>query len=293
MIWCAGESLYDVVFANNAPVWAVPGGSMLNASVSAARSGEKVTLISELGEDAVGEMILNFLHDNGVETGMIARYPGNTTLALAFLNQAGDARYQFYHGAPEQAPRFRIPDFKPGDVLMFGSFYSISPRNRTNITALATAARRAGATVYYDPNFRKPHAAKLAASLPFIRENIGLADVVRGSDEDFSLVAGTESPETTMDFIRSCGGNTLIYTRNTEGVDLFAPHLQKHYKSIETEVVSTIGAGDSFNAGMAVSIHRKGNFKFTVTDWDEAIARAIIFATEVCRSRENFISRPV
>lgn len=293
MIWCIGESLYDIVFTGGRPEWAVPGGSMLNASVSAARSGEKVTLISELGDDSVGEMIMDFLNQNGVGTGMMARYKGNTTLALAFLNEAGDARYQFYHGAPANAPSFNIPQFRHGDILMFGSFYSISHRNRSNITLQAKAARSADATVYYDPNFRKPHLDQLADSLPFIYENIGLADIVRGSDEDFRLIAGTNTPEATMDFIQSCGGSILIYTRNSEGVDLFAPGLAKHYNATETAVVSTIGAGDSFNAGMAVSIHRKGNIQFTITDWDDAIARAINFATEVCRSRDNFIGRPV
>ena len=292
MIWCVGESLYDIVFTGSAPAWAVPGGSMLNASVSVARAGEAVSLISELGDDAVGKMILDFLQENGVETGSVAGYKGNTTLALAFLNESGDARYQFYQGSPAQAPTFAIPDFKQGDVLMFGSFYSITPRNRHNITRLANAARQAGAAVYYDPNFRKPHFAQLETSLPFIRENIGFANIVRGSDEDFRLISGTSTPEASMEFIQSCGGSTLIYTRNREGTELFAPGLKKHYDATETEVVSTIGAGDSFNAGMAVSIHRHGNFKFTATEWDEAIARAIIFATEVCRSRENFIGKP-
>jgi len=292
MIWCVGESLYDVVFKDAQPQWAVPGGSMLNAAVSASRSGEEVSLISELGDDAVGEMILNFLEDNKVGTGMISRYKGNTTLALAFLNASGDARYQFYQSAPQKAPDFKIPPFSVGDVLMFGSFYSISLRNRANIKALANAARKAGAAIYYDPNFRKPHLGQLEETLPYIRENIGMADIVRGSDEDFSLIADAGSNEAAMDFIQSCGGKTLIYTRNIHGIHLFTPDLKKHYKATETEVVSTIGAGDSFNAGMVVSIHRKGNFKFTDTEWDEAIARAVIFATEVCRSRDNFIGKP-
>lgn len=291
MIWCVGESLYDIVFEEHSPRWAVPGGSMLNAAVSAARAGEKVSLISELGNDAIGDNIKVFLTENGISTSLISEYSGNTTLALAFLNQHGDARYQFYHTAPAQAPAFKVPAFGPGDVLMFGSFYSISPRNRSNINTLATAARAAGAVVYYDPNFRKPHLQQLQQSLPFIRENIALAHLVRGSDEDFGLIAGTQSPADTFDFIRHCGGQALIYTRNRQGSDLFANGLQKHYHAIETEVVSTIGAGDSFNAGMAVSIHRKGNLTFTEADWDEAMERAVIFATEVCGSRNNFINR--
>lgn len=292
MIICAGESLYDIVFTNGQPTWAVPGGSMLNVAVSAARFGEKVSLISELGDDAVGKIILGFLKANGVVTDYVSLYKGNTTLALAFLNTDGDAAYQFYHHSPDVSPRFKMPPFKRGDVLIFGSFYSINPRNRSNIERLAHQAREAGAFIYYDPNFRKPHLKMLEKCLPFIRNNIELADIVRGSDEDFELICGAKCSAEAWDFVRQNGCEHLIYTRNKDGVEVFSKEIQKHYKVPEVEVVSTIGAGDSFNAGFVSSLHGKEKNALNNNFWDEAIGRAVIFASEVCRSRENFIGNP-
>lgn len=291
MIWCVGESLYDIVFKNGQPIWAVPGGSMLNAAVSAARYGEKVGLLTELGDDAVGNLIGDFLDSNGISVEKASFYRGNTTLALAFLNSSGDAQYQFYHHAPDQAPDFTIPEFQPGDVLMFGSFYSIKQRNRPNISRLAHAARQAGAWIYYDPNFRKPHLKDLDLSLPHILENIAMADIVRGSDEDFKFISGAEGPEDAYRFIRENGCQNLILTRNSSGVELFADNLVKHYDVPKVEVVSTIGAGDSFNGGFVTVLHGTEKKRLTGTFWDEAIGRAVIFASEVCRSRENFIGK--
>ncbi|MHC1775911.1 MAG: PfkB family carbohydrate kinase [Lentimicrobium sp.] len=292
MIWCVGESLYDIVFTNGQPLWAVPGGSMLNAAVSAARYGEKVGLLTELGDDAVGNLIGDFLTANGISVEKVSFYKGNTTLALAFLNSAGDAQYQFYHHAPVQAPDFSIPEFRPGDVLIFGSFYSIKLRNRLNISRLSHAAREAGAWIYYDPNFRKPHLNELELSLPFIRENIALADIVRGSDEDFKLIAGADSPGDAYRFIQENGCQNLILTCNSRGVELFAGNLKRHFNVPQVEVVSTIGAGDSFNAGFATALHGIEKIILSGAFWDEAISRAVIFASEVCCSRDNFIGKP-
>lgn len=293
MIWCIGESLYDIVFTNGQPMWAVPGGSMLNAAVSAARYGEKVGLLTELGDDAVGILISDFLIINGISIENVSSYKGNTTLALAFLNSAGDAQYQFYHNTPVHAHDFTIPEFHPGDVLMFGSFYSIKSRNRRNISRLALAARDAGAWIYYDPNFRRPHLKDLELSLPYIHENIAMADIVRGSDEDFMFIAGAESPGDAFRFILENGCQNLILTRNRQGVELFAGEFIRHFDVPQVEVISTIGAGDSFNAGFATALHGSGKNKPTGTFWDEAINRAVIFATEVCCSRDNFIGKPV
>lgn len=292
MIWCVGESLYDIVFLNGKPEWAVPGGSMLNAAVSAARFGEKVGLITELGNDEVGNLISGFLKKNGISLAKCHHYKGNTTLALAFLNSSGDAHYQFYQHAPDLAPEFTIPDFSPGDVLLFGSFYSVKSRNRHNISGLAKAARKAGAWVYYDPNFRRPHLEELVNTLPYIRENIAMADIVRGSDEDFNLIAAATNSEEAYKFVLENGCKNFIYTKNKKGVDLIAEGLTKHYDVPKVEVISTIGAGDSFNAGFATALHHCNKKELTETFWDHAIARAVIFASEVCRSRDNFIRHP-
>lgn len=292
MVRAIGECLLDIVFSDENPVWSCPGGSLLNSAVSLGRSEIPVALISEAGGDKTGRLILNFLRSNKVDVSGFKLHPGNSTLALAFLDAGGDASYQFYQGLPDEPPDISVPDFRENDIFMMGSFYSVKPRNRSNILRLAEAARMGKATIFYDPNFRKPHMNELPEIMPYIRENIRISDLVRGSDEDFRLIAGAENGDQAYAFVRDCGCERLIYTKNSAGLTLYTPLYSKAVKVPAVEVVSTIGAGDSFNAGLVSVIHKFGKIEDSTVFWDEAIRKAIIFASEVCGSRYNFIDWP-
>ena len=78
-VYCIGETVLDIIFSEGRPESAVPGGSMLNSAVSLARSGLKVELISEYGNDPPGDIIADFLQKNNVEhvlsTGMMTEKP--------------------------------------------------------------------------------------------------------------------------------------------------------------------------------------------------------------------------
>ncbi len=290
MIYCIGESLYDIVFNNGKPEWAVPGGGMLNCAVSLGHAGTEIQLITELGNDRVGHLIRQFLEDSNVKTDYLRVSDINTTLALAFLDQRGNAEYQFYKIQDKNSPDFTVPDFKQGDLLIYGSLYSVDPRNRGNIFKIAVAAKNAGAIIIYDPNFRKTHLANLDEVSSFIIENIGLADIVRGSDEDFMMIANARNSTQAFEFINEAGGKYLIVTQNSQGVDLFTGKDEpKHFDAIPVKIVSTIGAGDAFNAGLAYQIHQYGRIPSSFEEWKAAISKGLEFAAEVCSVRENYI----
>lgn len=289
MIYCVGETLYDIVFRKDKPEWAVPGGGMFNCAMSLGHAGADVQLLTELGNDRIGEMIRQTMHHGGVKGDYLHTSPNNTTLALAFLNDEGNADYQFYYTHTEIAPQFMVPPFKSEDILIFGSLYSVSQRNRGNIIKLSMAARNAGTTIIYDPNFRKSNLDKREAILPYVIENISLADIVRGSDEDFELIANAGNSEQASQFIFNAGGRNLIITRNKDGVDLLTDNQSQHFDAIPVEVVSTIGAGDAFNAGIAYRIHQYGKIPSSSDEWKAAISNGLSFAAEVCSVRENYI----
>lgn len=289
MIYCIGESLYDIIFRNGQPEWAVPGGGMLNCAVSLGHAGANVQLISELGNDNVGSLIADFLKMSRVGTDYLRTSDNNSTLALAFLEENGDANYQFYVTQPDSAPDFTVPEFKRGDLLVFGSFYSIAKRNRSNVVKLAMAAKNAGAFILYDPNFRKSHLNELDDVYRFIIENISLADIVRGSDEDFRLIMKATGSDKIYDFVKGAGGNILLITRNIEGVDLFLTEGREHYDAIPVNVVSTIGAGDSFNAGIVFELDKLGRLPVDSDEWKMVISTGLNFAAEVCTLKENYI----
>ena len=291
MVYAIGESLYDLSIRGVHQAGACPGGSMLNTVVSLARRKIPVTFFSEVGNDKTGSLLLQFLRANHINTESIHVYDGKTPIALAFIDEKGDADYVFYTQKPESAPHFMVPQVNPGDIMLFGSTYAQQIRNRANILNIARKVKSGGGFVVYDPNYRKAAQGE-DWTIAFVEENMGLADIVRGSDEDFYNLFGTKDGKETYTQVQSKGVEFLIYTRNRNGVDLFTPWFSKHYDVPDIQVVNTIGAGDNFNAGLLSVLHGCKLIPQTEAFWDNAIGEAIIFASEVCAGNNNFIDWP-
>lgn len=292
VVYTAGEVVYDIIFQNGIPVSACPGGSMLNTAVSLGRTGTQVCFIGECGSDRIGEEVTGFLSGNGVNIDFVQRVPGKqTTIALAFLDDKQEASYSFYPSEPGREP-FRKTEFKPGDVFLFGSFYSIAAIHREKVHSLLQRASGSGSLIVYDPNFRKPHRTKLGELFPFIDRNIRAADLIRGSGDDFELIFGTRTAEETAALPCFSPGKTLIYTHGSEEISLFAPSCRKVFSVPGLKAVSTIGAGDAFNAGIISGINKirdKEIHELGKEQWEDIIETGISFAQSVCQSMENYV----
>ena len=293
-VYCIGETVLDIIFSEGRPESAVPGGSMLNSAVSLARSGLNVELISEYGNDPPGDIIADFLQKNNVGTRFINRYDdGKTAIALAFLDQKRNATYSFHKSYPQVRLKEPLPVTGKGDVILFGSIYSITAGIHDKIIPWVKKARAMGTLIVYDPNFRKSHLEMLEKVRPWIAENLALADMVRGSDEDFSTIFALQKPDAVRNKLLSLGCKNLIITRNSKSLVAWFDDLHMTVKIPNVKpLISTIGAGDSFNAGLIYALVSGG---FTLTNLGDSEARKIIgsgisFASDVCKSIENYIS---
>lgn len=102
-----GETILDIIFRNDQPSAAVPGGSVFNGIVSLGRMGVNVCFISETGNDHVGNIILQFMRDNHIPTDHVNVFPdGKSPVSLAFLNEHSDAEYIFYKDYPNSGWTF-------------------------------------------------------------------------------------------------------------------------------------------------------------------------------------------
>jgi len=294
-IYAIGESLLDIIFQNGKPEIAKAGGSMLNSVVSLGRLGLPVSFISEYGLDKIGNMIDSFLNNNGIDTSFVHRYnDGNTAISLAFLDKNSDASYSFYKNYPEKRLDFVFPEIKKDDIVLCGSYYSISKEIREKFRGFIYDARRNGAIIIYDPNFRKSHLNELKNLKPLIIENIQAASIVRGSDEDFRNIFGSGNPEEAWEAVREYT-RVLVYTASAGGVYVTTPMFSGRFPVRKITPISTIGAGDNFNAGMIASFYKNKIVmdrleRLTGKEWSEIIATAVQFATHVCLSYENYIS---
>ena len=292
-----GETILDVLFKDNQPKAAVPGGSVFNGIISLGRAGANVTFISEVGGDKVGNIILDFMKDSGVETDNVMVYPERKSpVSLAFLNEKNDAEYIFYKDYPNLRLDADMPEVTGDDIVMIGSYYAITPQLRDKVKELLDKARKAGAIVYYDVNFRKSHAHEALKLMPIILENFEYADIVRGSNEDFGFMFGITDPDKVYQHKVSFYCPRFICTNGGDGLCLRTQTLKKNYPVEPIETVSTIGAGDNFNAGLVFGLLknriRKADLdELTEADWDKIIASGMSFSKEVCTSLDNYISK--
>ena len=145
-----GETVLDIIFKNDQPIGAVPGGSVFNGIISLGRSGVPASFISETGNDRVGERIISFSRENGVNADNIAVYPeSKSPVSLAFLDEKNDAEYIFYKDHPHDQLDFVYPDIEPDDIVMFGSYYAVNPVIRPQMAAFLDHAKNNGAIIYY------------------------------------------------------------------------------------------------------------------------------------------------
>jgi fructokinase len=289
-----GETLLDIIFREQVPVAAKAGGSTLNTSVSLGRLGLPLEFISEWGDDEVGTMIEKFLNENNISTQSANKYPGvKTTLALAFLDHKNNANYSFYKQYPADRLVNKFPEFREDDFFLFGSFFALSKEIRPRLLELIESAKHAGAIILYDPNFRKAHLHELNELKPILRENFAFANLVKGSDEDFECMFDAKDISSAYEAIRH-ESLMLVYTAGAKEVRVKTPSLELAYKVPLLEPLSTIGAGDTFSAGLIFGLYQAGITRKQLPQlkkehWDKIIPHAISFAGEVCMSYENYL----
>lgn len=291
-----GETILDIIFQNEQPTVAVPGGSVFNGIVSLARAGVPVCFISETGNDRVGNTILQFMRENGIATDHVNVFPdGKSPVSLAYLNAQSDAEYIFYKDYPKQRLDVVFPKLEEDDIVVFGSYFALNPVLREKVTELLEQAREKKAIVYYDPNFRSSHKDEAIKLSSTIIENLEYADIVRGSIEDFLYMYNLqEINKVYKDKIRFYCPNFLC-TAGAKEISLRTDTLSKEYPISPLEAVSTIGAGDNFNAGIIYgllkhNIRHRDLGQMDEATWDKIIRYGTEFAADVCRSFSNSIS---
>ena len=279
-----GETVLDILFKDDQPQKAVPGGSTFNSIVSLGRAGVPCAMVTEAGGDHIGDIICRYLQDNGVSSEYVCRHENvKSHISLAFLDHNNDAQYIFYKDHASVSLDGKLPAITKDDVVLFGSFFAINPAIRPVVGGLLHDAHDAGAWLYYDVNFRKNHIADLPDVKGNIEENMRLADVVRGSMDDFwYLYALTDAEEIYSCVSKHC--QKLILTDGAKPIRVFTPEGCETFPVQPVETVSTVGAGDNFNAGYIYAM-MQGLDKET-----DRIEVAQRWSQDVCRQIGNNIS---
>ncbi len=295
-VYGIGETVYDILFKNGKPVDAVAGGSVFNGLVSLGRTGADCTFITEIGDDAVGMHILSFMKENGIDSRFSSCYKGRkTAISLAYLDESGDAHYSFYKDYPNNRLDFELPPIQQNDIVMFGAYYALNPVLQNKVGPFLEYAKSRGAILYYDLNFRSNHCSEVEGLKATFIRNYALADIVRGSHEDLINIYGNDDFRSIYREHISPYCRHFICTRGSQGVFVLDGRHEHAFKSKQIEPVSTIGAGDNFNAGIIYGLLEQSILRDNLEHadaqvWKELASRGIDFGTEACLSTSNYVS---
>ena len=292
-----GETILDIIFKNGQPVKAVPGGSVYNSMISIGRMGLDAAFISEVGDDRVGSMILAHLCDSGVDASAVCSFSGGKSpLSLAFLNERNDAEYLFYKENPPTHLDVEFPSIEPDDIVIYGSYFVLNPLLRSRVKAFLEYARERGAILYYDVNFRKNHEAEKLKLSEALIENIEYADIVRGSIDDFNVLYGmNDAVRVYKEKIKFYSPN-FICTHGGAGVKLFTRDFTADYAVPTVEVVSSVGAGDNFNAGviyglLVAGVTREELPALSRDAWNGIVQCGMDFSAHACTLMDNYVEK--
>lgn len=295
-VYGIGETVYDILFKDGKPVDAVAGGSVFNGLISLGRTGADCTFITEIGDDAVGQHILSFMKENGIDSSYVSCYKGRkTAISLAYLDNNGDARYSFYKDYPNNRLDFSFPEIHKDDIVVFGAYYALNPVLQDKVAPFLEYAKDCGAILYYDLNFRSNHCSEVNGLRDTFIRNFRLADIVRGSHEDLMNIYGTDDFRLIYrEHISPCCSH-FICTRGSQGVFVLDGENEYSFRSKSIEPVSTVGAGDNFNAGIIFgllkhSISRDLLEHADAQTWKKLALCGIDFGTEACLSTSNYVS---
>ena len=295
-----GETTLDIIFKDGQPISAVPGGSAFNAIISLGRAGVNTTFIAETGNDRVGRCIIDFLKENGVNADYINVFPDSKSpISLAFLDEENNADYLFYKDHPHDRLEFVYPEVNTDDIIVFGSFFSVNPVVRPQVADFLEYAHKRGAILYYDVNYRASHKDEIMKITPNLIENLEYADVVRGSRDDFSILYRMPEAQHVYTAEISFYCKKFICTDGANPIEVRAENgFGKAYDVPKNDhVVSTIGAGDNFNAGFIYGLIHNGITKDDIlrglseAQWDQCIACGQQFSAESCKDIYNYISK--
>jgi len=293
-----GETVLDIIFKNGAPIGAVPGGSTFNTMVSLGRAGVVSTFLSATGNDRVGRYAVDFLHQNGVNADGVSLASGSkSAISLAFLDEHNEAEYLFYKDTSHDQPDLVLPEIAPDDIVIVGSYYALAPATHPQVVALLDQARQNGAIIYYDVNFRPAHKDEVMRLTANLIENFEHADLIRGSRQDFEIIYEKGDPQTVYQSEIAFYCKRFICTDGANPVEIFADGgFRSQYPVDSTPTVSTIGAGDNFNAGLLYALikHRIGRENLlqglSREQWDSLLDYALSFAADCCKGIQNYIS---
>ncbi len=228
-----------------------PGGKGTNAAVAMARQGKRVGFIAKIGADMFGEYAMKLYATEGISTQFVFHDKKEPTgVALVLLEASGENRIAVYRGANWLLTPAEVSAIAPhmaGAKVMTAQLEV----NDEAVSAGFALGRQHGLTTILNPAPARPLPASLLENVDILTPNEGEARLIAGLPIDD---AATSMSEITQRLLRM-GPRCVIITLGSQGCLIAQPGSEPvHVPAYAVNVVDTVGAGDAFNAGLAVAL---------------------------------------
>ena len=263
MILCCGEALIDMLPRDTTDGEAAyapyAGGAVFNTAVALGRLRASPGFLCGISKDLFGDLLVETLQASKVDVSLSPRLDRPCTLAFVKLVE-GQATYAFYDEntalkALTEADLPPLPDHV--NALFFGGISLAGEPCGSAFEALLTREAATRATMI-DPNVRPSFVQDRAAYTARITRMMALCDIVKLSDEDLHWLMGAGPLETHVEAIRKAGTKLVLITEGAKGVTAYSDAGPIFMPSEKVEVVDTVGAGDTFNAGVLSALQETG-----------------------------------
>lgn len=256
VITSIGEILIDLTqtgsSSDGVPQYsAFPGGAPANLAVAAARLGADTAFIGKVGGDSFGELLRRTLQENHVDTTCLFTDPTEqTTLAVVSVDASGERSFSFYRSPGADAcltQEEAVIGLKEAPKLLhFGSVALTQEPAQSAIFVVAAMARRLGALVTFDPNYRANLWPSEADAVYRIKQALSMCDILKLSLDELVLLTGTDDLEKGSEQLMAYGVILILVTLGADGVFYRYRSKTGWVAGVPCKVVDTNGAGDSF-----------------------------------------------
>jgi fructokinase len=294
-----GEAVVDLIPVGPPRTFqAVPGGSPYNVAVGLARLGHDATLMARLADTAFGRILRDHARSEGIDLRAAPRAAEQSTLAVVSLDASARASYDFYlEGTADwqwtAEETGRLPEGTA--VLHFGSIASWTPPGDARILELAARLRERGdVLITYDPNVRPGLLADRHYGQRVVERAIALAHLAKASTDDVEWLYPDQTPDQVARHWLRLGASTVVITSSADGAEAFtARGWSVRRPALDVTVLDTVGAGDSFMAGLIGSLVARrqhspaGLARCAADQLAGALDDAILVASINCERRGN------
>lgn len=287
-----GQSCIDIVHVDYKPAMSYVGGRIANMAASLSRAGVPVEYVSECGQDSVGDMIVDFLQSNGVGTKSVDRFTeGLSPISLIFRDAEGRERYSEYVKYPKTRFDILWPKIEEDDIVVFGSYFSIDENVRKPLSEFLAYAQERKALLVYLPGFQPELCSRITRVMPYIFENLEMADIVIARESDMAKIFEKSDSKKCYDEHIRFYSRYFLFSNNQYDISLYADNAEIH-RTAEAKPTNALGWNASVCAGFVYGLIQSGIGRESLAegDWNRVADTAMDFAADSAKSGANVIT---